>query len=956
LYVSDFVNEKHPRIPRCTYRLQFNRDFTFAQARELVGYFDQLGVSDAYASPFFQASAGSPHGYDITDHNKLNSAIGSPEQFDAWVKELHSHGMGQVLDFVPNHMGIAEGLNQWWMDVLENGPSSVYAPYFDIDWRPLKTDLHDKVLLPILGDQYGRVLERGELKVHFEAGAFHLSYYEHHFPIAPGTYRHVLDVALEKLAPHKDEDFYAELQSIRTALEYLPRRTETDPEKIAERAREKEIIKGRLERRCKEAPQVQEAITAAIEEINGKPGDPRSFDVLDELLNAQAYRLAFWRVAAEEINYRRFFDINDLAAIRQEVPEVFETTHRFLLELVRAGAVTGIRIDHPDGLYLPRPYFAKLQQRCAEALTIEPENGRAIYMAVEKILTGNEPLRKDWPVHGTTGYEFANQVIQVLVDQSAEAAMTTAFRKFVGHSIHFGHLVYAKKRLVMRLALANDVNVLGTMVDRLSEQNRWFRDFTLQALVLAVRETIACFPVYRTYVEPDREVSDEDRTVVERAIGAAKRRNPGIEESVFNFLRDLLLLRFPENLDDHARAEHAHFVLKFQQYTGPIMAKGVEDTAFYIFNRLAALNEVGGEPQQFGSTVEVFHQRNQDRQRDWPSSMLTTSTHDTKRSEDVRARMVALSEMSDIWRRSLPRWRIITKRWKKRLEDADAPDANEEYLLYQTLLGTWPVDQSGSPVPSVGNDYVERIQNYMTKALNEAKINTSWVQPNEEWLSATREFVARLLDAGPKNKFLPLFLPLVSQVAQLGAINSLSQTLLKLTSPGVPDIYQGNEIWDFSLVDPDNRRPIDYRLRQSMLESLAKVQPEELMATWPDGRIKLFLTQRLLRFRRDHAELFGRGGYIPLQVVGEFANCAIAFARQLDRQSVVVIAPRLTARVGFPPLGAKWNDTAVIMPPGFEAQNVRDVFLSHELRANDGKLMLKDAFSALPFGAVSNAS
>src|SRR5215212_4963994 len=382
--VPETPGARQPRIPRCTYRLQFNRQFTFTQARQLADYLEQLGVSDAYASPFFQASAGSPHGYDITDHNRLNSAIGSREDFDAWVAELHRRGMGQLLDFVPNHMGIGEPLNQWWMDVLENGPSSVYAPYFDVDWRPLKTELHDKVLLPILGDQYGRVLERGELKVRFEAGAFYLSYYEHQFPIAPGTYRYILDVALENLAGHKDNDFYAELQSIRTALDYLPRRTETDPEKIAERAREKEIIKRRLERRCQEASQVQEAIAAAVERINGKPGDARSFDILDELLNAQAYRLAFWRVAAEEINYRRFFDINDLAAIRQEVPEVFETTHRFLLELVRSGAVTGIRIDHPDGLYLPRAYFEDLQQHCAKALTTKPADGRAIYMAVEK--------------------------------------------------------------------------------------------------------------------------------------------------------------------------------------------------------------------------------------------------------------------------------------------------------------------------------------------------------------------------------------------------------------------------------------------------------------------------------------------------------------------------------------------------------------------------------------------
>ena len=456
------MKTEHPRIPSCTYRLQFNRQFTFAQAREITPYLHELGVSDAYASPYFQARAESLHGYDITDHNKLNAAIGSREEYDAWIAELHAREMGQVLDFVPNHMGIGEPLNQWWMDVLENGPSSMYAPYFDIDWHPLKSDLHDKVLLPILSDQYGRVLERGELHMRFDSGAFYLCYYDHRFPIAPGTYRYILELALENLAEFKGEDFYAEFQSILTALEYLPKRTETDPERIAERAREKEIIKRRLERRCQEEPRVQKAIEKALVQINGRPGDARSFDALDELLNAQSYRLAFWRVAAEEINYRRFFDVNDLAAIRMELPEVFDATHKLLLDLVRAGAVTGLRIDHPDGLYLPQEYFEKLQRRCAEALGMAlPKDGRAVYMIVEKILTGGETLRKDWPVHGTTGYDFANQVTQLLIDSSAEAAITKAFRWFIGHSLHFGHLVYAKKRLVMRLALANDVNVFS---------------------------------------------------------------------------------------------------------------------------------------------------------------------------------------------------------------------------------------------------------------------------------------------------------------------------------------------------------------------------------------------------------------------------------------------------------------------------------------------------------------
>src|SRR5215469_13854187 len=577
---------KHPRIPNCTYRLQFNRRFTFAQAREIVLYLHALGVSDVYASPYFQASAESVHGYDITDHNKLNTAIGSPADYDTWVAQLHAHGMGQVLDFVPNHVGIADDRNAWWMDVLENGPSSKYAPYFDIDWEPLKSDLHDKVLLPILADQYGRVLERGEFEVRFEEGTFYLLYGQRRLPIAPGTYRYILEIALQNLIEYKDEDLYAELQSILTALEYLPKRIETDPKRIAERAREKEIIKRRLERRCSEAPQVQQAIARALVQINGKPDDPRSFDVLDQLLNGQSYRLAFWRVAAEEINYRRFFDVNELAAIRVELPKVFDAVHRFILELVSAGAVTGLRIDHPDGLYLPRAYFEKLQQRCAKALGITlPKDGRAIYMLAEKILTGSEKLRADWRVHGTTGYGFANDVMQLLVDPAAETAITKTFHRFIDHSMPFGHLLYAKKLLVMKLALAKDVDVLGNMLDRLSEQNRWYRDFTLEALSRTVRETIACFPVYRTYVEPGQPVADEDEQIVERAITAAKRRNPAMEESIFDFLRDVLLFRFPANLDAKARAAHTHFVLKLQQATAPIMAKGLEDTVFYIYNR-----------------------------------------------------------------------------------------------------------------------------------------------------------------------------------------------------------------------------------------------------------------------------------------------------------------------------------------------------------------------------------
>ena len=949
------TKEQRPRIPGCTYRLQFNRWFTFSQAREIMPYLHALGVTDVYASPYSQASAESLHGYDITDHNKLNAAIGSRADYDSWIEELHAHSMGQVLDFVPNHVGIAESLNAWWMDVLENGPSSRYAPYFDIDWHPLKFDLRDKVLLPILSDQYGRVLERGELQLRFEEGTFYLLYGERRLPIAPGTYRYVLQIALENLAEHKEEDFYAELQSILTALEYLPKRTETDPKRIAERIREKEVIKRRLERRCAEAPQVQRAIEKALAQINGKPGDPRSFDALDELLNAQSYRLAFWRVAAEEINYRRFFDVNDLAAIRVELPKVFDAVHRLALDLVSAGAVTGLRIDHPDGLYLPREYFEKLQQRCAKALGIGlPQDGRAIYMLAEKILTASEALRKDWLMHGTTGYDFANQVTQLLVDSSAETEITKTFHRFIGHSMPFGHLLYAKKLQVMKLALANDVDVLSNMLDRLSEQNRWYRDFTLESLSRAVRETIACFPVYRTYLTPGQPVSEEDRQIVERAITAAKRRNPAMEESIFNFLRDVLLFRFPPNLDDAGRTAHTHFVLKFQQTTGPVMAKGLEDTVFYIYNRLAALNEVGGEPQQFGLTAEAFHERNIDRQRNWPATLLATSTHDTKRSEDVRARMVAISEIPELWRRSLQRWRVANHRWKGTINDVEAPDANEEYLLYQTLLGTWPIEANGEPQPAATPEYIERIQRYMAKALHEAKINTSWIQPNEEWDAAMRDFVANILDSSPRNKFLPIFLPVAQEIARLGAINSLTQTLLKLTSPGVPDVYQGNEIWDYSLVDPDNRRRVDYNRRREMLETLSTATPHELIQTWPDGRIKMFLTQRVLRFHREHADLFQHGEYLPLRASGTFAECCVSFTRQLADKWIVVIVPRLSSRVGFPPIGEAWKDTAIELPEALPVAQAHDLFTCRPVPLQDRQVNLADPLSIVPFAVITD--
>lgn len=900
---------EHPSIPTATYRLQFNHDFTFRQARELVPYLYRLGVSHVYSSPYFQARAESTHGYDIVDHSTLNAAIGSREDYDGFVEALHAHGMGQILDFVPNHMGIGEALNEWWMDVLENGPSSRYAAYFDIDFDPLKEELENKVLLPILGDQYGRVLEAGEFRIEFVDGAFFLHYYDHTLPLNPRSYLHILSPALEKLSGHSDEFFYLELQSVMTALEHLPVRTSLEPLLVEERAREKEIVKLRLDRLCAGHPEVLDAIRRSITELAGQPGDRRSFDALDELIAAQAYRLAFWRVASEEINYRRFFDINDLAAIRVEMPEVFERAHALVFDLLKSNAISGLRIDHVDGLWDPAAYLQQLQQRYREMFLLS-EDANGLFLLVEKILSGDEQLRADWPVHGTTGYDFTNQVIRLLVDPASQRSMTMTYHRFIGQPIRFSQLVYDKKKLTMELSLSSEVNVLAYSLDRLSEKNRWYRDFTLNALTRAVQEVIASFPVYRTYLVPGQPPTDEDRHVINTAVSAARRKNPGIERSIFDFLRDILLMRFPENIDDADREAHEQFVMKFQQCTGPIMAKGLEDTAFYIYNRLAALNEVGGEPMEFGATPEEFHEQCAQRLASHPHSMLTTSTHDTKRSEDVRARIAAISETPDVWRSRLTRWRASTKRFKREVDGEMAPDANEEYLLYQILLGTW---QPGERTPEELKAYTQRIQDYMTKAIKEAKVNSSWIQPNEEWDAASRDFIAGLLDPRRSARFLREIEPVAAQVAEIGMINALSQTVLKFTVPGVPDLYQGLETWDDSLVDPDNRRPVDFAKLGKMLDTLdARSDPAELLANWQDGRIKLFVTQRLLQLRREKAPLFAEGSYVPLPLDGKFADNALAFRRELGETDIVVLVPRLSSQVGTPPIGEAWADTHLL--------------------------------------------
>ncbi|HYR59523.1 MAG TPA: malto-oligosyltrehalose synthase, partial [Chthoniobacteraceae bacterium] len=723
--------------------------------------------------------------------------------------------------------------------------------------------------------------------------------------------RPLLQAAAERLAEPP-----AELASIVTALDHLPERTETNPERIAERMREKRIVRERLARLCGEKPEVAAAIAAVVETLNDAT-DPASLDRLDALINAQPYRLSSWRVAAEEINYRRFFDVNSLAAIRMELPEVFAHTHRLLLELIATGALDGVRIDHIDGLANPRAYLETLQGAAGGALKMSDEPC-PIYLIVEKILGAGERLRADWPIHGTTGYDFAALTTGVLVDQEVEDLITRGYARFIGFKMDFREVVYRSKRLVMQVSLASEINVLGHLLNRVSESNRWYRDFTGNALTTAVREVIACFPVYRTYLIPGWPVDEADSRIIHRAIAQARRRNPALERTVFEFLRDVLLPpdNNPRPVDEKLRAE---FVLKFQQGTGPIMAKGVEDTAFYVYNRLAALNEVGGDPGAFGTSVAEFHRENAARLTEFRDSMLATSTHDTKRSEDVRARLAAISEFPVEWVRSVRRWRGLNRKHKREIDGESAPDANEEYLLYQTLLGSWPL----APPDDAGlAAFVRRIQDYMVKALHEAKVNSSWIEPNEAWDSAVRGFVERILQPG--TRFRAAFEPLAQRIAECGAINSLAQTVLKLTSPGVPDFYQGSELWDLSLVDPDNRRPVDYALRRAQQSAIAAPSPAELLENWRDGRIKMFVIRTLSRFRRENPELFAAGSYQAVQSAGAFGQSCIAFERKRGDRTLLVAVPRLSLRVGFPAVGARWQDT--FLAPATVDGTWRDLF------------------------------
>ena len=959
-----------PKIPIATYRLQFNREFTFRDAAQLVPYLAQLGISHCYASPYLRARPGSMHGYDIIDHNSLNPEIGTPEEYEQFVSALHEHGMGQILDIVPNHMGVMGSDNAWWLDVLENGEASAYADFFDIDWDPIKDELQGKVLVPVLGDQYGNVLENGELKLVFDAerGEFSINYHQHRFPINPVEYPRILGFRIqaieEKLGSTHDD--LLELQSIKTAFGHLPIRQGITPERMAERNREKEVQKRRLAALCARSSEIREFIDKHVQILNGRVGDPRSFDALHELIKGQCYRLAQWRVAADDINYRRFFDINDLAALRMENDAVFELTHRFTLGLVAQGKVDGLRIDHPDGLYDPAKYLQDLRRGVRNGDDTRLHGSRDSYVVVEKILTRSENLRREWPVQGTTGYEFSNLLNGILVDQSTSTRTERIYRSFTGLTVDFSDLVYACKKLILKVALASELNVLANALSRIALSNRHTCDFTVNSLRSALGEIVASFPVYRTYVTAGG-VSQEDRRYIEQAVSIGRKRSNAADLSVFDFIRRMLLIETNGEPQWYRRAITA-FAMKFQQVTSAVMAKGLEDTSFYRYNRLVSLNEVGGDPQRFGVSVAQFHEANERRAQCWPNSMLATSTHDSKRSEDVRARINVLSEMPAAWRLSLRRWRDWNRSRKRMIDDRPAPSRNDEYFFYQTLIGAWPVERLDD---FAWQNFVTRIEQYMLKAVREAKEFTSWANPNNEYESALAEFIRAALDRRRRNRFLSDFGEFQRRISRIGMFNSISQVLLKLTAPGVPDIYQGNELWDFSLVDPDNRRPVNYDRRRHFLQEIIEATKlvngdklqvaRDLMNQLENGKVKMYVTWSALSLRGQCPELFQQGSYLPLNVRGARADYVCAFARERAGQVAVVVVPRLCAGLlaekrDTPIGGTVWGDTRIELPASFRNSTYRNIFTGEQVTLEDGRpvalLPMADLLSSFPAGLL----
>lgn len=887
-----------PRTPTATYRIQFSSAFGFRDAIELVPYLEQLGISHVYASPLLKPAPGSTHGYDVVDPTRLNPELGEESDFQELLDTLARHNMGLILDIVPNHMAV-NSQNAWWQDVLEHGQRSRFARYFDIDW-----DQGDgKIVLPTLGDHFGEILERGELRLGIDELGLAVNYYENRFPVDPASYQLVLAEVRQSFQQASGRSGYA---------------TDNELDAIIDLSQELAVLAGHpdeikhaatgLGRRTwnlyREGEDIRAAFQTVFDKFNGVEGDPETFDDLQRLLDAQHYRLTFWRRASEKINYRRFFDIGDLISLRIEDPEVFDAVHALVLEYAGSDGIDGFRADHVDGLLDPQGYAKRLNARLAEA-----SDGDADHVLLfEKILTGDEQLPPDWPISGTTGYEFAHRVNALMVEPEGFARIEAHYATLTGLDGGFQEIVHTNKAKVLDDLFSGQFEMLVDGLYDLALAHRQSRDLSQRQLASALRRIMIELPVYRTYVGANG-TDQRDRQILQETLDIAREASDGIEDAVWDFLADV----FTAEEAAHEISGRISWIQRWQQFTGPLMAKGLEDTALYVYTPLTSLNEVGGDPESL--TPQEFHAHNQHIAEHWPASMLTTSTHDTKRSEDVRARIAVLSELADEWLEHLDAWRAANAPLRETVGGIPVPDPNEEQLIYQTLLGAWPLDRSQFA------PFRERIKEYLIKAMRETKVHTNWIAVDEEHEQAVLRFVDRIFDSDPGGRFFRDFIAFQTRISSYGAWNSLSQLVLKLTSPGIPDIYQGNELWDFSLADPDNRRPVDYQLRSSQIEHLGpQSEPPvpELVHQWRDGRIKMLVTARVLSNRRADPEPFATGDYLPLSFDGERASNAIAFARRVGNAWSMSVVPLHTTRLApadEAPVGeAVWGDTCLLLP------------------------------------------
>ncbi|MGE5436471.1 MAG: malto-oligosyltrehalose synthase [Syntrophothermus sp.] len=922
-------------IPSATYRLQFNKEFKFSDAKKIISYLSSLGISTIYASPIFKAKSGSMHGYDVVNPGKLNPEVGTDEEFNELIKECKKYNLNWLQDIVPNHMSYSSE-NKMLIDLFENGPNSRFIDFFDIEWDHPHARVRQRVLAPFLGKFYNEALESGELKLSIDKEGFYIDYYENRFPIKMESYVDILSLRLNKLRKtlgkkHPDVIKY---QGILFILKSFPSRDELD-----ERYDQIQFAKGIIWELYTSNEEIKKSIEDALIVLNGEQGNPDSYNMLDDLLREQYYRLAFWKVANEEINYRRFFNINELISLKMENEEVFEYVHKFAFKLFKENKIMGLRIDHVDGLFDPTTYLVKLRNELKEA-----------YIVVEKIVDLEEEFPPEWDmIQGTTGYEFTNYLNGLFTSRGREREIDSAYRKFINHSYDYEKLVFEKKRLIIKTLMAGEVERLAFLVENISSKDRRGVDFTMHGLMQALDEFLTYFPVYRTYINKDN-LSQRDVDLWIKTLQTIKRIYPRYTKE-YEYIAKLLTLDLAEHFADEQKQNALFFTMKTQQLTGPLMAKGFEDTTLYIYNRLLSLNEVGGNPGKFGISKIEFHNFNYKRLNKTPHSMNATSTHDTKRGEDVRARINVISEIGKEWYAKLKLWNNLNKEYKTLIGKEYFPDRNDEYFLYQTLLGSYESYNKDN------ENYIKRIKEYVIKAVREAKVHTAWIKPDEEYENAFINFVEKILEIKDDNKFLNDFIPFQNKISYYGAFNSLSQTIIKMTSPGVPDIYQGTELWDYSLVDPDNRRPVDYTRRNELLQEIKEQKFYDLSIFNDDiicGKTKLFIIHKMLELRKTYKDVFDSGKYIPLGTGGKHKFNIISFARELNDKIIVVIVPRfLTGLIkeGELPLGDFWDTTCI--KTKIKRYNWTNI-LSGDKGESENELMVKDYLKNFPAAVLIN--